>query len=184
VDVTLGESNLIPALEQGLCLVEASRWIQKVGEKAAVECCTDDKEGVFRDPGSPRSTVTRCVPHQVICTTPLCIPPAFLIFTRVSAHHRRAGLVGMRRGGRRRVLVRPERGWLKLEACGGALDSTNINSLAASFIVPGTKITEVRHRRALVVCDTESYVITSSINDRQGGFAAPDATAFLCRTKS
>ena len=45
----------------------------------------------------------------------------------------------MRAGGKRRILVRPERGWFKGENC-GALDNTDINNLAATFIVPGTKI--------------------------------------------
>ncbi|TFJ83384.1 hypothetical protein NSK_005316 [Nannochloropsis salina CCMP1776] len=52
-----------------------------------------------------------------------------------------AGLVGMRVGGKRRILVRPERGWFKGKGC-GVLEDTDVNNLAAAFIVPGTKITD------------------------------------------
>ena len=52
----------------------------------------------------------------------------------------RSGLIGMKAGGKRRILVRPERGWFIGGTCTDALESSDINSLAANFIVPGTKI--------------------------------------------
>ncbi|KAM3567795.1 hypothetical protein VYU27_010068 [Nannochloropsis oceanica] len=47
----------------------------------------------------------------------------------------------MQVGGKRRVLVRPERGWFKGKGC-GVLDDADVSNLAAAFIVPGTKITD------------------------------------------